>query len=91
MAAGHLEEWTESEAFVSVQGQMLRVDRNCAVRISSFGDEECPTDEKLTDEDHTTVVIIAAVVPAVVIILLIIVLSTVVAVKCKKTTTQGRV
>ena len=86
MAAGHLEEWTRSGALVSVQGQMLRVDRSCSIRISSFGDEECQSSEETMDEDYTIYVIVGVAIPPIYIIILSI--AGLVSIKRKKTTNR---
>ena len=44
-----LEEWIASAPFLSVQAQLLSVDKSCAVAITSFAEPECQT-ESTTQE-----------------------------------------
>ncbi len=75
-----LEEWTASEATISVQAQLLSSDGNCAVRIASLSEQECRLEEP-TMQDSTiaavsggipTVVFIGSIAAAVVIVLVFI-------------------
>ena len=63
-----LREWIGSGAFLSVQAQLLSVDMECAVAITSFGEPECQTTEETSSSLETTIIIVLGV-------LLILVLS----------------
>ena len=63
-----LQEWIASGAFLSVQAQLLSVDMECAVAITSFGEPECRTTEETSSSLETSISIVLGV-------LLILVLS----------------
>ena len=48
-----LQEWIGSAPVLSVQAQLLSVDMNCAVAITSFAEPECQT-ESTTQETNST-------------------------------------
>ena len=56
-----LQEWIASGAFLSVQAQLLSVDIECAVAISSFGEPECQTIEETSSSLQTTIIIVLGV------------------------------
>ena len=56
-----LQEWIASGAFLSVQAQLLSVDMECAVAISSFGEPECQTIEEISSSLDTTISIVLGV------------------------------
>ena len=66
-----LEEWIGSAPVLSVQAQLLSVDMNCAVAITSFAEPECQT-ESTTQETSLPLELIVGIVLGV---LLIVVLS----------------
>ena len=74
----HLEEWTASGAFISVQAQLLSADSSCAVRISSFGDQECQSTSEDPAGSGNTTVIIGAVVAVIVVLVSLVVTSVVI-------------
>ena len=62
-----LDEWVASGATLFVQAQLLSVDMNCAVAISSFSDPECRTDSTTT----STITVVGVVLGGVVLILVL--------------------
>ena len=48
-----LQEWIVSAPVLSVQAQLLGVDMNCAIAITSFAEPECRT-ESTTQETNST-------------------------------------
>ena len=47
--------------FLSVQAQLLSVDMECAVAITSFGEPECQTTEETSSSLETTIIIVLGV------------------------------